>query len=78
MKKIVEEIFRAIVYFMIGVGFAALGWNVFLCKLFPQLHVFHFKELLILTAGIDCMLTYFQMNIDRHIDMAVKGGKDEI
>ena len=78
MKKIVEGIFRAIVYFMIGVGFAALGWNVFLCKLFPQLHVFNFKELVMLTAGIDCMFTYLQMNIDRHIDMTVKGEKDEI
>ena len=73
MKKVVEAILKAIIYFMVGVGFAALGWNVFLCKLFPQLHVFNFKELVILTAGIDCMLSYLQLNINRHIDKTVKG-----
>ena len=73
MQKVVEAIIKAIIHFMIGVGFTALGWNVILCKLFPQLSVFNFKQLVMLTAGIDCLLSYLQLNINRHIDMTVKG-----
>ena len=73
MKKLVEKIIKGIIYFMIGVGFTALGWNVFLCRLFPQLPVFDFKQLVMLTAGIDGILTYHQMCIDRYTKLIVKG-----
>ena len=77
MKKLVAKIIEGIIYFMIGVGFTALGWNVFLCRLFPQLPVFDFKQLVMLTAGIDSMLTYHQMCIDRYTKLIVKGDEDK-
>lgn len=73
MKKLVKKIIEAIIYFMIGVGFTALGWNVFLCRLFPQLPVFAFKQLVMLTAGIDGILTYHQLCVNRYTKQIVEG-----
>ena len=76
MKKLVTKIIEAIICFMVGVGFTALGWNVFLCRLFPQLPVFDFKQLVMLTAGIYGILTYHQMCIDKYTKYIVKGDED--
>lgn len=66
--KILKIIALVVIYFLIEVGCVALGWNMFLVKVFEGIPVLDFPKLCLLTVALTFLSAPFRSSPKRRND----------